>query len=345
MSLAPSEDKFPPVLPPGPVLVTGAAGFIGRHLVNRLLSLGCPVAVLDLPGAPFPPAWEGLVRIHRGDVADSRAVREAVAGVRTVFHLAAVVSDWGPEALYRRVTVEGSRNVYEAVAASGARLVLVSSIAVFGDRIGRQVCEEDTPFGRPVGPYSRAKQEQERLAWEYHRTRGLAVTIVRPANVYGPGSRPWVDLVVQTLRARLPSLIGTGNQNAGLAYVENVVDVLLLAGARPEAVGRAYHACDEEDVTWRQYFSDLARLAGAPSPRAVPAPLARLAAVLLETLWGTLRLRGRPPLTREAVNLVGSHHRIRTERTRRELGYAPRIRYAEALRAVQAYLQREGELR
>lgn len=337
------NESFLRFLPPSPVLVTGAAGFIGRHLVNRLLTLGCPVVALDLPGAPFPSAWKERVQIRYGDVADPRIVRESVSQAQTVFHLAAVVSDWGPKALYRRVTVEGSRNVYEAAAEVGARVVLVSSIAVFGDRIGRQVCEEDTPFGKPVGPYSQAKQEQERLAWEYHQRRGLAVTVVRPANVYGPGSRPWVDLVVQTLRARLPALIGTGDQNAGLVYVENLVDVLLLAGARPEAIGRAYHACDEEDVTWKQYFSDLARLAGTPPPRSIPAPLARLTAVFLETLWSTLRLRGRPPLTREAVNLVGSHHRIRAERTRQELGYVPRIRYPEALCAIQAYLQRKGE--
>lgn len=78
---------------------------------------------------------------------------------------------------------------------------------------------------------------------------------------------------------------------------------------------------------------------GAPPPRSVPLPLAHPGAALLETLWGTLRLRGRPPLTREAVNLVGSHHRIGTERTRRELGYEPRVRYPEALRAIQTYLQ------
>ncbi|RME35461.1 MAG: NAD-dependent epimerase/dehydratase family protein [Thermoflexia bacterium] len=334
-----ASETFPHPLPPAPVLVTGAAGFIGRHLVNRLLSLECPVAVLDLPGAPLPSSWKGRVQVYCGDIADPKTVREAVARARTVFHLAAIVSDWGPEALYRRVTVEGSRNVYDAAAASGARVVLASSIAVFGDRIGCQACDEETPFGNPVGPYSRAKQEQERLAWEYHQKGHLAVTVVRPANVYGPGSRPWVDLVVQTLRDRLPSLIGSGNQNAGLAYVENVVDVLLLAAARPEAVGRVYHACDGENVTWKRYFSDLARLAGTPPPWSIPLPLARLGAALLETLWGTLRLRGRPPLTREAVNLVGSHHRIGTEQTRRELGYEPRVQYSEALRALQTYLQ------
>ena len=110
------------------------------------------------------------------------------------------------------------------------------SIVVYGERLGRQICDESTPFGRPLGPYSRSKQAQERIARDLEATDGLRVTLVRPANVFGPGSIPWVHEVVALLRRRGVTLIGGGWQNAGLCHVDNLVELLMLAATADEAV-------------------------------------------------------------------------------------------------------------
>jgi nucleoside-diphosphate-sugar epimerase len=281
--------------------------------------------------------WPGAVEVVRGDVTDPVSLPPATRGAATVVHLAAVVSDWGREETFRRVTVEGTENVLGLVD-PGTRVLLVSSVVVYGDSVGKDLCDEDHPFGRPLGPYSRSKQAQERLAWDLARERGFELTVVRPTNVYGPGSKPWVHEVVALLRRRRPVLVGAGDGNAALCHVDNLIDLLLRAASAPQAVGRAYNASDGSDVTWRRYFTDLARIAGTEPPRSISRFLARLGAAAAEAIWGTLRISSRPPLTREALNLVGSNLRIPIERARRDLEYAPTVAYEEGLATVASYL-------
>jgi nucleoside-diphosphate-sugar epimerase len=320
-----------------PILVTGATGFIGRRLVARLVAEGRAVRALVLPSETVDPAW-GAVEVRRGDVTDRAAVAAALDGARTLLHLAAVVGDWGDEALFQRVTVGGTRHLLEA-AARGTRVVLASSVVVYGDAVARDTCDEEHAFGRALGAYSRSKQAQERLAWELARARDLALTVVRPTNVYGPGSRPWVHDVVAQLRRGLPALIGGGGGNAGLCHVDNVVEAFVLAAKTERAAGRAYNASDGSDVTWARYFDDLARIAGAPPPRSLPRAVAAVGARACETAWTIGRLKGRPPLTREALNLIGSNHRVPIDRARAELGYAPRVDYAHGIASVADYVR------
>jgi nucleoside-diphosphate-sugar epimerase len=323
-----------------PVVVTGATGFVGRWLVRRLVADGHYVRALVLPDEPVRGLWDGPVEVIRGDVTDRDAVAKTMRHAGTIFHLAARVGDWGDEECFQTVTVGGTENVLSASGAANARIVLTSSSVVYGDRLGREVCDEDHPFGEAPGPYSRAKQDQEALAWMLARDRGLKLTVVRPANVFGAVSGPWVRDAAAVLRRGLPALIDGGGQNAGLCYVENLVDLLLLAASRPEAEGRAYNVCDGSDVTWRRYFSDLAQLLGARPPRSIPLGLAKALAAAAEALWR--RSAARPPLTREAVNIVGAHHRLPIDRAREELGFEPRVTYQEAMRALGKYIREEG---
>lgn len=325
------------------VLVTGATGFIGSALVNRLLADGHRVRALVLPNDPASGLWSGTVDEVRGDITDPAAVHRAMEGTSTVYHLAAVVADWADKEVVQRVTMDGTTHVMEAALSHTARVVLASSIVVYGDAIDREECDEDHPFGRPLGVYSWSKQEQERLAREYAEAKGLELVVVRPANVIGPRCGPWVDEVVAQMRSRMPALLSGGSQNAGLVSIDNLVDVFVRAGQCPEAVGRIYNAADGGDVTWRQYFTDLSALAGTPSPLSIPRWVAASMARVCEPLWRGLRRRNRPPITFEALNLVGSHHTIPIGRAQRELGYQPGVdSYTQTMKAIGDYLQSEG---
>jgi nucleoside-diphosphate-sugar epimerase len=324
-----------------PVLVTGGTGFIGRRLVDRLLSAGSAVRVLALPEEDLPPAWGAGVEVHRGSLTEPAAVRAAVEGTGLVFHLAAVVGDWGAESLFREITVEGTRRVLGPAHVERIPVVLASSIVVYGDRLGREVCDEALDHGRPYGPYSRAKQAQERLAQDYLEL-GADIRIVRPANVYGPGSRVWLDEVAAVLRRGAPALIDGGRQNAGLVHVDHVADVLLRAGGPRGRAGGVYNACDELDVTWARYLGDVARLVGAPTPRSAPSWLAWPLATGMEWLWRALGSVERPALTREALRLISADHRVPARRARSELGHEPTVGYAGAMTACGADLVRRG---
>ncbi|MEO1084596.1 MAG: NAD-dependent epimerase/dehydratase family protein, partial [Acidobacteriota bacterium] len=173
---------------------------------------------------------------------------------------------------------------------------------------------------------------------------GVELTVVRPANVYGPHSGPWVEMVLPLLRSRQVTLIGGGDFDAGLSHVDNLVELMTLALSKPQATGRAYNGADGFGVTWKRYFSDLSGLISAPPPRSVPRALAVPLAVGCEALWRTLPLlriqptTARPPLTREAINLVGSACRIPTDRAAAELGYRPQVGYDRALEGIAATL-------
>lgn len=318
---------------PSPALVTGATGFIGRRLVDRLISAGFRVHVLVLPDDPLPSHWHGSVTAETGDISDSETVHRAMTGCSSVFHLAAVVGDWGPKSLYQRVTVDGTRYVFQAALEQGARVVLASSIVVYGDQLRGARCEESLPMGKPQGSYSRAKQAQERLAAEFADSGG-DVRIVRPSNVYGPHSGPWVDEVVKILAEGVPSLVSGGGNNAGLVHVDNVVDILLRAAGPAATSGGVFNACDELPVTWSRYFGDLAQMVGAPAPRSLPAWLVWSLATVMETGGRVLRLKSRPALTREAVNLIAADYDVPATRAREVLGHETLVDYDAGIAAI-----------
>lgn len=323
-----------------PVLVTGATGFIGSRVVHKLLDQNITIKALVLPNESTPSEWAGRVEIITGSISDTDAVQRAAFGSKTIIHLAAVVSDWGDEKKYWELTVEGSRHVYEEAVKNASRVVLVSSIVVYGDHISKKQCTEDTGYGRTFGPYSRTKQAQEKLAWEYHKEKGMALSVIRPANVYGPGSGPWLHDVVQVLQSGSPGLVAGGSMNAGLSYVDNVADMIILAGTRDAALGQVYNACDGLSVTWKTYFSDISRMIGAKNPTSVPRPLAVAGAYVFESIWKLFGIEKRPPITREALNLVGSDNRIPIDRARSELGYEPKVSYEDGLAFTRKYIEK-----
>lgn len=324
-----------------PVLVTGATGFIGSRVVHKLLQNRVAVKILALPGEIVPVEWTEHTEIVRGSISDPQAVEKAAAGAKTIIHLVAIVTDWGDEKKYWEFTVEGSRLIFEQALKNEARVVLASSIVVYGDKIHSQPCPEETAYGKTFGPYSRTKQAQEKLAWDYYNNKSMKLTVVRPANVYGPRSGPWLHDVINVLKSGSPGLVSGGKMNAGLAYVDNVADILILAGSTAKAIGRAYNAADGADVTWNKYFTDIAAMIGVKNPKSIPRPLASFGAYLFEGIWKLLGIQKRPLITREALNLIGSDNRIPIDRVKKELGYTPQVSYVEGLKRIKEYIEKE----
>ncbi len=327
-----------------PILVTGAAGFIGRALVTRLAREGYQVKAFDLAATP-PAGWDESVRYVAGDVCDPSRVQEAARGAQTIFHLAAITLDSGTLDQHMAVTVEGTRHVMQAAAQTGAKVVLTSSVVCYGEKLQQHIdLDEALPWGKPTGFYSTCKQKQELLAREMSAQHGVPLVVVRPGNVYGPGSPQWVTAALVELRRGTPALIGGGNSDANLVFVDNLVEALVLAAANPAAVERAYNIADGFGVTWKQYFGDLAQLGSAPRPRAIPFGLACALAGIIEPVWRGLGLRSRPPITYEAVNLVGAKARHSAKRAQEELGYKPIVSYAQSLERLAKSLGSKGKI-
>ena len=318
------------------VVVTGGTGFIGRRVVGRFLERGMRVRSFSLPGEKAPDEWSQRAELSYGDVCVTTDVAMAMRDAGIIIHLAAVVGLAGAYEQQWAIIAEGTRNICEAAADNGAHVVVASSIAVYGDKIQRQVCREDDGFGAWQGAYGRAKQAQETMALEIAAKRGVPTTIVRPANVYGlGGASAWGDRFIQLIEATGGAVIGEADRNnAGLVYVENLADAIMLAATTDKAIGRTYNVCDEEAVTWRQYTDDLARIAQKPPPPALPLAALHAAALANEDPANLIGPKDAAVPTLEGLNLVGYDNRIDASRIRRELGWQPRIAYRDAIAEI-----------
>ena len=308
------------------VLVTGASGMLGRATAQALLDRGDEVTVLQRRPAGLPCAEE------LADVADPAAVRRAATGQDAVVHLAAKVDVVGRWHEYARANVEGTRAVLAACRAAGVgRLVHVSSpsVAHAGAALAGVGAEPADPAGAR-GSYSRSKAlaEREVLAAD---SAALAVLVVRPHLVWGPGDTQLVARIVDRARAgRLP-LIGSGAALIDTTYVDNAADALVAAvDACGPVHGEALVVSNGEPRPVGEVLTRLCRAAGVPGPRGrVPYRAAWLAGAVIDGAWSLARARSTPPLTRFLAEQLATAHWFDQRRTRAALGWTPRVSLAE----------------
>ncbi|GAB3347476.1 NAD-dependent epimerase/dehydratase family protein [Modestobacter lapidis] len=304
------------------MLVTGASGMLGRATAAALSERGDEVTVLQRRPAGLPCA-EVL-----GDVADPDAVRRATRGQDAVVHLAAKVDVVGRRREYVRANVAGTRTVLAACRAAGVgRLVHVSSpsVAHAGAALAGVGAQPADPAGAR-GHYARSKAvaEQEVLAAD---AAGLAVLVVRPHLVWGPGDTQLVGRIVDRARAgRLP-LIGSGAALIDTTYVDNAAAALIAAlHACGPVHGEALVVTNGEPRPVGEVLDRLCRAAGVPGPGfRVPFRAAWLAGAVIDGAWTLAGARATPPLTRFLAEQLATAHWFDQRRTRAALGWRPEV--------------------
>jgi nucleoside-diphosphate-sugar epimerase len=331
----------------GRCLITGASGFIGGHLARRLVRDDCQVRCLVRPTSDTSQLDSLGVEVVVGDLQATESLVRAVDGCSVVFHCAAMVSDWAAVDEIARVNVRGTENVVRAAAAAPVeRFIHLSTTDVYGYR-GADTIDESYADFRFSNWYAQTKLDAERTIWRVPKDRRLAAVILRPATVYGPGSREVVGEIARALRKRSMLLVDGGRALAGLVYVENLVDAAVLAASNDAAVGEAFNVTDGLEVTWRQFTNDLAQGLDCHVPRwSVPFGIANPLASALEHGYRLLRraagVKTRPLLSRQAVHVLGNDQRFNTNKIRDTLGWAPRTGYADGLTATLGWLRSEG---
>ncbi len=226
------------------ILVTGAAGFIGLHLTQALAREGHRVRGLLLPREDGQ-ALEGLeVEIFRGNLTRPESLAGVADDMDIVYHLAARTLDWGRRKQFERVTVDGTRHLLEASRGHIARFVYCSSIAALGFGRAQVGLTEDARREFCGIPYCDTKIMAEDLVAGFCRRNRIDYTIVRPANVFGPGS-VWVKEILDAFRRGPFPLIARGRAPGAFVYIDNLVAGMLLAGQAASAAGRTYHFRDD----------------------------------------------------------------------------------------------------
>jgi nucleoside-diphosphate-sugar epimerase len=327
-------------------LLTGASGFIGGHLAARLVADGHPVRCLVRPTSDTSRLERLGVELVAGDLTSPHSLVHAVEGCRHVLHCAAMVSDWATVEEIRRINVRGTRELLAAAAAASVRrFVHLSTTDVYGYPGGREVDETQVP-SRFRNWYAQTKLEAEHEVRRATQATGLEVLILRPATVYGPGSREVVGEMAKAIRASHMVLIGQGRAVAGLTYVGNLADAAVLGLGSSAAGGEAFNVTDGLSVTWREFLDDLADGLGARRVSwNLPYGVASGLAFSLEHGYRLVRrvtgLSTPALLSRQAVHVLGRPQDFSNRKARGVLGWEPRVDYAAGLAATLTWLRED----
>jgi nucleoside-diphosphate-sugar epimerase len=325
-------------------LITGASGFIGGHLAERLGREGYQVRCLVRSTSNTTRLETLGVQLAYGDMGDRTSLVRAAQGCRYVLHCAAMVSDWGTVEEIRRINVTGTRDlVGAALAASVERFIQFSSTDVYGYPGKPEVDETYVPQ-RFANWYAQTKWEAEAEVRQVQAGGRLDCVTLRPATVYGPRSTEVVGEMARALRGGHMLLIDHGRPVAGLTYVENLADAAVLALTGEQAAGQAFNVTDGLAVTWRQFLNDLADGLGCPRARwSLSYGAARGLARGLEHTYRVLRratgLSLPPLLSRQAVDVLGRDQDFSHRKAQARLGWRPRVGYAEGLAATLEWLR------
>jgi acetylornithine/succinyldiaminopimelate/putrescine aminotransferase/nucleoside-diphosphate-sugar epimerase len=328
-------------------LITGASGFIGGRLTQRLVAEGYQVRCLVRASSDTSLLDELDVEIAVGDLTRASSLAAAAAGCRYVFHCGALVSDWATAEEITRTNVQGTSNVLKAcVDASVQRFVHFSTTDVYGYP-GRAAIDETHVSTRFRNWYAQTKLAAEAEVRRVERAHKLDTVILRPATVYGPRSTDVVGEIARAMRNGSMVLVGGGRSVAGLCYVDNLMDAAVLALRHEAAPGQAFNVSDGLDVTWKEFTDGLAQGLGCSQVRwSLPYWMANGIGFSLEHgyrfLRKTTRLTTPPLLSRQAVHVLGRDQTFSNRKARELLGWEPRVDYATGLEATVAWLQSES---
>jgi nucleoside-diphosphate-sugar epimerase len=311
------------------LLVTGASGFVGSHLCERLRTRGMPLAA-----AVRRKQREDQIEV--GDLNADTAWSGALAGCDAVVHLAArvhVMNDAAADPLraFREVNVDGTMNLARQAAQTGVRrFVFVSSIKVNGEETqGTPFTHADIPA--PSDPYGQSKHEAELRLRELEAASGMQVAIVRPPLIYGPGVRANFLRLMQMVRRGVPLPFGRVDNRRSMAGIDNLIDLLEVCAYHPNAAGQTFLVSDGADLSLPEMIRAIAHAMNRPA-RLLPVPAGLMAA--------GAKLLGKEELARR---LLGSLQ-VDIGHTRAVLGWNPPVPVATGMqRTVSHFLaQRSG---
>jgi nucleoside-diphosphate-sugar epimerase/glyoxylase-like metal-dependent hydrolase (beta-lactamase superfamily II) len=315
-------------------LVTGATGFLGGHLVRRLLREGHRVRALGRNlargvelcrlGADFRPV----------DLRDRDSMLAVCQGISTVVHSGALSSPWASYKYYFDINVTGTQNVIDGCLEHNVRrLVHISSPSVMSIHGDQFDLDETSDLPEDfVSHYSKSKALAESRVQQAISSRGLEAVILRPKAIYGAGDNAIIPRIIKAASSgRLP-VIGEGRTVTNITYVEDVVNAILLSMETGHASGNTYLITGGEEVDlWEVIHFVVDKLGFGPIRRKVSRSRMMRVAGVLEFLWKVLPLSGEPPVTRYSVSILSYSKTYDISAARKDLGYEPKVPWKEGV--------------
>jgi nucleoside-diphosphate-sugar epimerase len=314
------------------ILVTGGTGFLGSHIVERLLAQGHEVRALARKTSNITYLKTTGAEIVFGDIQDYDSLLPALRGVDVVYHAAArVTPGWGTWKSFESSIIKGTDNMLGASVKAGVpRFLHVSTGSVHG-----KLCEGDTPvcestpcdvtFCRDTY-YDFAKMRAEDVVSEYHKKGKIQVSMIRIAAVYGPRDRLLADRVYRQVSLPLIVWPGRSNPKYSIVYATDAADFAILAATSARAIGEVYNVAPMHAIPLQTFAASMVKAMGGPRLQVtMPYSVAYVWCALMEE-WSRLRhVKDMPYLTRSGLQFVNKGIYLDGTKARDELGWQPRV--------------------
>jgi len=318
-------------------LVTGATGFLGGHVVDRLLEAGHRVRAHVLEADRGPGLRARGVEVRVGDLLEDKDLAPLLDGVDVVVHCAGIAAQRAAREEIWRVNVEGTKRLLSAFSGAAlSRFVYVSSVAVYGQ--APPPVSEDAPCN-PVNVYGESKCAAEEALWRCRSETGLPAVALRPCLIYGERDRRLPRFILRMSRLAFLPLPHGGNRIVALVHVSDVVELILTASTSPRAVGNAYNVTDGEKHTYRDVLDCLREITGS-RPRILPIPGPVFSTTLRLLLWLARResSKGKPRADlSKSLRLFDLDSFYSLDKARADLGFTPRVSLSQGLARTLAF--------
>lgn len=315
------------------VLLTGATGFLGSALAERLLEEGARVTGLGRNLDRVSYIEKKGVELKKIDIRDKKALKNVIAGQEIIFHTAAVMDSDAETA--RAVNVEATEDLTRYAAGSGvSRCIFVSTVGAY-DMEGKQEVDENTllALDHPAN-YPRTKARAEVNAREIAQNSNLELVILRPSMIYGPGNGIWTVGMFKNIKEGNPVYIGDGSANFNPVYLDDVIDALLLSAKVDDAAGEAFNI-SSEITTWKEFMSHYSELC-EKEPKGIPYLFAKIL-VLANKIPGV-----NTPLDEGALEMSTSQKEFPVNKARNILGWEPKTGLEEGMQKTLSWLKEKG---
>lgn len=306
------------------VLITGANGFIGSHIVDKMNQEGYHVRGLVRKSSDLS-LLQGLnIELVYGDVTEPMSLEAAVKGANVVIHNAGLASDWGPLDQFMKINYGGTKNLAEAAEKAGVkRFVLLSSVAIHGFGTP-DVMNENSPINTQGFHYSISKWEAEKWLMDFGKSSKMEVTAIRPGNVFGPKDHTFIENYLDILVKGQGGYVNGGQSKTCPTYVHNLTHGIALAASHHNAPGEAFIITDGLDINWKQFTEKLTTSLGIKNPSmSIPFGLGNFIAGNMERIYKIFNSKKAPLLTKYRMNNGGKAYYFSIDKAKNMLGFVP----------------------
>jgi nucleoside-diphosphate-sugar epimerase len=301
------------------ILITGGTGRIGKHLVNALVNQGEKVRVLVRKGM----IENENVEVFYGDILNKESIKKAVDGVDVIYHLAAIVDYLAPKDLMFNVNVIGTKNLLEVSKAK--KFIYLSSTAAMGKKLKEIPANENTPC-HPSDFYGKTKLDAEKLVKE------SGGTIIRSADVFGPGFREGYDYLIEGLESGNLPIIGDGKNFIQWIHINDLIQALILAKENGNS-GEVYIVAGKEVKTFNECVELLTKYLQVEPPKKHVSKFLAKTKVNFNMLKAKVK-KERPKVISEYVEKITANRSFDISKAKKELGFEPKVSYEDAAREM-----------